>query len=769
MRTALWKIIGLSLSWIILTPPVYSQGLSGFLSLSYSTSSRFVEGEKTSTSDIINQSTSLNFRKRITPALAYRLNLRTRLSDSDSGGPDEVTTSRSRREVEPQIDLTLRNPMYHVTTGYRRAEQWSTASLTNESRQTREVYYSRFNLSPEALPSLSFLFNRTEQYDHLSSNRRLDDSSTRYTISSSYELPSRVINLNMNSSYTHNVDKTPLSPNSKSVNDRFFYDYTIGYTKNYWDNRGIIHLSYQGNYNWSNNEQFIEESGDVLLERLPLEGLYAIGTAIEPDVDVLNASGWNTLVDNDLITGTGINLQTERFHNIGIQVSSIKTVDRLFIYVNKDVSTDTRLTNKNNWKVFMSNFNLPDTWDEVSIQNVTVTAFSILDTVFRYEIRFSSPQNASYFKAVSMETVDALTITDPLVTEIEAHGIETVDETGRISSDTTSYSQRFAIDMSIGPITSLTLSLNYAINRDDSNPGSVLDPVTGIIQNIFTHSVDTGEDDSQIRTTRTYGASAVWLTHRLLTSSFQFHRNESFDGKDIADFSTDTYSVSLMSDPLPTLGSMLSLSRSDHFILEEKDRTSNSIVLTIDSQLHRDINMTTDVAYTDSELFETSLSPVQPSDATSYSLSGTIDARITRKLSADLTYRLNWRTSDTTSSSAKDTTSSSAKEISSSMTYRPGRLINIRASFSISEADDELSTFESLSIDWRPLPAINLSTSYSHQDTDSGTSVSDRFTALGSWQITEFMSNRVSYSYRKIRLDRTTESQSFNVSLSCRF
>jgi hypothetical protein len=663
--------------------------------------------------------------------------------------------------VEPQIDFILRNPMYNVTTGYRREEQWSDASLTNEHRRTSEVYYSRFTLAPEALPSLSLLFNRSKEFDHLSSNRRLDESNTRYTVSSSYELPSRVIDLEMSANYTHDVDKTPLSQISKTENNRFFYDYNIRYIRHYWDDRANIHLSYQGNYSSVKNEQFIQETGNVLLERPPLEGLYAMGTAIEPDVDVLSPSGWNTLVDNDLVTGTAINLETEKFHNIGIRVSSLKTVDRLFIYMNKDVSTDTRLTNKNNWKVFMSNFNLADTWDEVSIQNVTVTVFNIHDSVFRYEITFSSPQNASYFKAVNMETADTLTITDPLVTEIEAHGIDSVDETGRISSDSTFYSQRFSFNTSIRPIASLSLSLRYAIDRDDSNPGSGLDPVTGIIQNIFTHSIDTGEDDSQIKTTRTYGASAVWLTHRLLTTTVRFHRNELFDNEDIADFSTDSYAVSLSSNPLPTLSSILTLSRSDHFRVDEKDRTTNSIILSIDSQLHRDINMSTDVAYTDSAFFETSLSPVKKSDAATYSVNGTIDARFTRKLFADLTYRINWSTSGDESFSTQ--------AASTSISYRPGRLINISVFFSLSDTDSGLSTSESLTIDWLPLPAIRLNASFSHQDTDSGASTSDTFLTNGSWQITKFISARISYSYRKNNLNRTTANQSVNSSLSCRF
>ncbi len=122
-----------------------------------------------------------------------------------------------------------------------------------------------------------------------------------------------------------------------------------------------------------------------------------------------------SLIDNDFNTGiTNINIGAQRYHNIGIWISSGKSVDRLYSYVDKDVSTDAHLTDPGNWRVYRSDFNQAGTWTETAIQSVGVT-YDTINNKYRYEIEFSAPQNVSYFKAINMETTDVSGITDTLV------------------------------------------------------------------------------------------------------------------------------------------------------------------------------------------------------------------------------------------------------------------------------------------------------------------------------------------------------------------
>jgi hypothetical protein len=108
-------------------------------------------------------------------------------------------------------------------------------------------------------------------------------------------------------------------------------------------------------------------TGQMAFERTPSLGFYGLGTQLQPTVDTLVST--ITLSDNiyntSATTSTGtinIGQNGNKFQNIGIQLfSSEKPVDTLFIYVNKNIMSDTNLTNTNNWKFYRSDFNLPAT------------------------------------------------------------------------------------------------------------------------------------------------------------------------------------------------------------------------------------------------------------------------------------------------------------------------------------------------------------------------------------------------------------------------
>ena len=166
-----------------------------------------------------------------------------------------------------------------------------------------------------------------------------------------------------------------------------------------------------------------EIGSPVIFKRTPLSGIYALGTSIKPDVNILSTSP--TLTDDIFnipsITGTGlINIGSngKEYQNIGIQLfSSEKPVANLYIYVNRDIRLDTRLSRPVNWRVFVSNFNLPGTWIEIPIQCVLISGYDSLNDIYRYEIRFEHPQYYLFFNA---KTMDTATVNDVVVTEIEA-------------------------------------------------------------------------------------------------------------------------------------------------------------------------------------------------------------------------------------------------------------------------------------------------------------------------------------------------------------
>ncbi|MEW6163123.1 MAG: hypothetical protein AB1606_07420 [Nitrospirota bacterium] len=751
MRNISWKIIVVMIIILLLKSPAFAEGLSGWANLNYLTTEQFEDDERIATSSSFYRNLYLSLSRPITPLLSYQLYFRTNWLDSSSTDSEGKTTKTYQRAAEPALDFFLRNPMYDLSTGYRRQEQWSTAHLRDESRRTTEYYYSRFDIRPQALPSLSLQVDRQRDYDHLST-KKIDSTGTRYSGISGYIFSYRDLKLSYNLTYTRNVNETPLSTTSKSIYDSFTGLYNLGYSRSFWDGKTNISAGYQGNYVRNKSQLFVTQTGSVLFERTPFGGLHGVGTASEPNVGELTSE--LSLIDNNFNTGiTKINISTQKYHNIGIWISSEKSVDRLYIYVNKNVSSDTNLTNTNNWRVYRSNSNLSGTWTEITIQAVAVSAYDVLNSIYRYEIRFSTSQSASYFKAVNMETVSG--ITDVLVTEIEAYGTDVVPETGILADVATFFTQGLSLSANLRPITKLNFSFNYFINRSDQDPISLWDSIGGIFENIFSKSVEDPEGKLRSNITRTYGAASTWLTHRLLTTAFRLQRSEAFDNKNETDISSNTYSLAFSSSPLPTLDTNLSFIRSDSYSFNEKQSTSDSILLSALSKLYRDVNMVTDIGYTQSKSYVTDIL------SSTKSIRGSLDARLTQKLYGNFIYGLSWTSSDDISSSTK--------EGAVIVTYRPGRFINLTGNFRVSDVNGNTTASEGFLIDWLPLPAIRLNLNYQHSSTEPGPLTSDSFSGYGIWYITKFMDIQFTYGYTRSVKEKETVSYNLGVNLNLRF
>jgi hypothetical protein len=731
-------------------PPVFPQGLSGWFDITNNTSEGYEEGEKISASETFNRNMSLNYQQFITPMLSYQLNLRANLSDSDITDMEGEITTTYRRSIEPALDLILSNPMYDLSTGYRRYEQWTTAHYSDDSRTTKEFYYSRLNLSPEKLPSLSVQFDKQRNFDYLSP-KELDLTNTAYSLTSTYELPSRDMVFRYTINYSYTITQTPLSLTNKSIRDNFNSGYNIGYSGNLWNDKADYSLNYQGNYSRIKNEQFVSQTGSVTVERLPLGGLYGKGTdPSKPQEIVLSDKG--SLVD-DKFDSTGINLSNDTLHNIGIMVSSAKTVDRLFIYVNKDIRGDTVLSSTNNWSVFKSDVNQATTWTKISIKKITLTDVDIVNNVFRYEIEFSAPQSASFFKAININTSSVL---DVEVTEIEAYGTDEIPQEDKLTDVVTSFTQEVNLNTSVRPSRVLTFSFAYSVSRSDQNPVSLIDSISGVFTNLFSDSVSGENSGFKSNITRNYSASTVWLTHRLLTTTLRIQRSEVFDNLDETDVSTNSYSLSFGSAPLPTVDTSLSLIKSDSYRFNEKETANNSVLFSIGSALYRDVNMVTDIGYTRSH------SLINETSSSSTHLSGSIDAVLTRKLTGMINYSFIWN-------SSSDGSSSDTKEGSTIITYRPGQFINITSTLSASSSDGDVTTTEGILIDWLPLKVIRLNMSYHHSDSDTEPTRSDSLSSYAIWYITKFADVRFTYSYTVQVRDEKTKNYNFNTSLNCRF
>jgi hypothetical protein len=765
MRNISWKIIVIMMVILLCNSSSFAEGPSGWLNMNYNNTEQFEDGKKTSTSDSFFQNYYLRFDKTITPMLSYQLYFRTSLTDSHLRDSEGHTADTYQRAMEPALDIALRNPMYGLNAGYRRTERWSTAHLRNESRGTTEFYYSRLNITPYKFPSLSLQFDRQGNYDHLAT-RKTDNTTTGYSGNSSYALTYNDLRLSYGITYTRNINETPIGIISKSINDSLNGMYSLGYSKSFWSGRVNVSAGYQGNYGRNKSTQFVTRTGSLDFKRpLPLPWVSPTGwydkDAIARDITQLSLLDSqltdvppNALSDDPAYTTTTvINVGSNAgvFYNIGIQFSSPQNVKTLYIYVKSAINPGSI-----SWDVYKSDTNI--TWTRIaSGLNVSPTPFDLPNNIYRYILNFPS-DNALYFKAVNL-TKSSLS-NNVFVTEIEAYGTDEISQTGELTDVTTFFTQGLNLNANLKATNRLSFSFNYFINKADQNPESIVNSMSGIFANIFSKSKGGQEEKMRSNITRSYGATSTWMAHRLLTTILRLQRSEAFDNKGETDFSSNTYSLAFSSSPLPTLDTNLSLIRSESYSFDEKQSVNNSYLLSIGSRLYTNVNMITDMGYTQSKSYATD------TQSSARYISGALDARLTRKLYGSLTYGFSWTSSGSTSSSSKDG--------GVILSYNLSRLVNFSGNFRISDTGGIRTTSEGFLVDWLPLPVVRLNLNYQHSTSKPDPLVSDSLSGYGIWYIMKFMDVRITYSYTLNKDEKKTETyntETYNLggNLTCRF
>ncbi len=756
---------------ILCSTGAFADGLGGLANFNYSSVSVDRNGNKESDTRTFNENYYLTYDKSVTRVVSYQLYLRfnerqTRLTDINN-----AISLNHNRMIEPAIDIYLRNSFYNFTTGYRRLENWSDNlnsgniryfypyqllisedRMGNNERETTELYYARLDLIPENLPTLSFDYDRLEKFDYLSP-KSTDRTRDEYSVSSTYSIPPGDVRARYYLNFTHSIDKKPDDITDKIISDDFNLNYLTGYSGSLWNRRMTYSVSYRGNYSRDDNKFFVTQTGSFLIKRDALGGFNARGNTANPDVDFLPSQV--SLIDNDFITSTGIDISTVitgQYENLGIRVSGSKPVDTIYVYVNQDVRSDL-LNNLSNWKAYSSdtNINVPGTWTERTIQSVNVIEHDLTNSIYRFEIKLSMPVSALFFKVINLQTASTANV---FVTEIETYGTDDILET-----ETTDVSDSFIQGIEFRTTSQLhekvTLAMHYSLDRSERNPDSVFKSFGGVFKNIFSDDISGDDADFRSVITRGYGATANWYAHRLVSTSLRLQRSENFDNLKFNDFASNSYNLSFNSTPLPTLDATLSLLRSETFQSDTKENEAHSILLSVGSRLHREVHMINDAGFTRSESLNSNIT------TKSYLFDGSINANLNRKLSGSINYGF-------LHSSSNGATSDSINTLLT-LNYRPARLINVSANIRFQDTDGLTTTSEGLLVDWIPLPAVRINFNYIHTNSDASPSRSDTFSSYMTWHITKFADLRFTYTFTEtVDIDRTN-SHGYNTYLNCRF
>jgi hypothetical protein len=361
------------------------------------------------------------------------------------------------------------------------------------------------------------------------------------------------------------------------------------------------------------------------------------------------------------------------------------------------------------------------------------------------------PVTALFFKVVNLQTASTVNVS---VTEIEAYGTDDILNT-KTTETSDSFNQGLEFRASSQLYTNVVLALHYSVDRSDQNPDSVFNSIGGIFKNIFSDDVSGDDADFRSVITRAYGATATWEAHRLISTTLRLQRSENFDNLKTNDFASNSYNLSFHSAPLPTLDATLSLLKNDTYQFDNKENEEYFILLSVGSQLHRDVYMITDAGFSKSDSLSNNIT------SETYLLDGSINANLNRKMSGSINYGFSH-----TSSSGTSTDSKNALLI---FNYRPARLVNLSSNFRILDTDGILTTSEGLFADWIPLPALRINLNYVYTDSDASPSRSESFSSYLVWYITKFADLRFTYTYSEtVDIDRTN-SYGYNTFLNCRF
>ncbi len=728
------------------------------------TSGDTIDSKETVT-DNLTQNYYFSLNRTINPVFSYRLNLRAYIQDKDLLEPQNIRTNSRTLSIEPAVDFFLKNPMYNLTLGYRHTEKKSSTNLV-ASNLPADFFYARYNLTLEKYPRLTLMADRKAEGGN-SGLQTTDKTTTTYSASSSYQTGYKGLNLFYYALYRRSDEETPLSALQKRIDEKINGRVILSYGRSFLGNRISVSAQYQGNYLSSSLVQTAQVTGTFVTGPFtPLFGGYAPGTALQPGAETLQSDA--ALTDGNLAGPDGaIDLGSGQYHNIGISVPSTSVVDRLFLYVNADLSGDE--TNLGcgsgcafNWRIYMAAANVPSAiWTEIPLQRADLKAHDAQNNIYYYELIFSAPQSSAtvaYFKAVNMALAspsNPLISTLP-VTEIEARGSETLVAGVDNVKDTLVVSQGISLGTTVRPLPSLSLNLQYTLNRIDTDPESIAGALSGIFEDLFSRPGGNPGIQADINVFRNYGASASWRAHRLLTVTGRYFINESFDRAGSFDFSSTTYGLGFKSSPLPTLDATLTLTRTESFSFSLPAATNDSAVLSLAARLYENVTMQTDIGYTSDLVHATGIT-----SASEY-ITGQINAVLTPRLNADARYSLRWSGTGGARSASHDTWLN--------LRYRPGRFLSLTARLRVEGSGAMLKLTQGLSIDWIPVKTVRAGLIYQRTTDDMTRLNESQLTAYASWKVTKFMEAGVNYTLlNKKDIMNVQNKYTLGLNLNCRF
>jgi len=669
-----------------------------------------VGGQSISTTSL-NQFLDVNYNRNVTPQLGYRL--RVVGSGNESWlSSDSANISGTNSYVEPIGEVILSGLRYSVNVGGRVRETFTEASQSPSLRLTDDYEYVRAFYTPELFPAFNLQLEHTGQTDNLSP-KGVDREGTRAVFGASYIFAQKLnlgytfINQTLDDSVSGRRQEQRSNVGTATYSDSFFADrltvdgsYFISRfdtTEHFSGTAGVVPLLLLGGFSLIENDPNVAATSKPPPAQCP-----AAGTPSPPCYTTLpTAAGTSLAIAVPLSVDAVGNNQT-----IAVRLSPGSTVTTIRLTVSAragDIRDITQQTQGVTFQVFAgSGPNINGTgWTPVPINSTTFTGSP--DSFF--EITFAATSGNFLKVHVSGDTQS------PPFSPLTATAIAALGPpggTGTQSISTGNFLQTFTGGLTIRPLEALALNGNatYTINQQDP----------------------TGRRDNN----GTYSVTATGTPHPLLTATANY-QNSFTNSSDPQAPSTDQWigSLTLNSNPLPTLATSLSGSRTENSLDGAIQNRIDSISANASLKPYRNLN--TDISA--STIWGKNF--LDGSTARQYTASVNANALLTARLTGLLGYSF---TSNEISGGLTPT-SATTNSTFLQLTYTISRLLNANARWDFTTTEGDYTLTQQYRLDF--IPTSKTSVFFTYVRTDQSTSLfsgsTNTFTVNGSWNISRYL------------------------------
>jgi hypothetical protein len=661
---------------VTLPAVVSADGISGYLELDYArTDSRTTDASGTSTdSDVtaFRQQLNLTLTRTLFPNLRLLTNglLDNIRTTSTTSGVETVSKSRVLR---PYIDLTMRTPLFTATVNYSRLEQKNEATGSSSLTNVTEAYNAIFGWRPDRLPSLDMRYTRTNIYD--TKRQFVDNTDDLFTLLSQYEMTNGVGLMYRGTYSDHKAKLDQLESTTWTHDGRVTYD------GKFLGGRGSIGASYE--ITKRSTEVVASGSGEVSFPLTPFGGLSSVN-----DTPTLGALDPNpALIDGNTAASAGINIGLPPLggdtkpRNIGLDFFADTEVNEIFIYVDRDLPSDTPdIAGSFSWQIYTSQDNL--NW---SLRTPLIKAVFV-HFQNRFEIRFPSVK-ARYVKVVvsplSLAVPGSSAFPDIFVTEMQAF------------------------------ITQSAADITHAIDTTTHNVAldgkmRLLDIPTLYFESTYYLAKSTGAVSSKTSS----WTNGLTLSHRfnpVFSGSARVAReDDSQGGENPQNSYSYIYSASINAVPLPTLSHNLAFSgRIDNN--PDGELKTNSVYLQNTAELYRGISVYAGAGYTIANSTSLGIETTVKNTLVNVGASVVPNPKL-------LLYANYYSSSSKQKGTGRPESTLPNSTANIGLSYRPFPLLYFVTSWSWVEQQDRTMTLQNYNISWTPFPSGQLQCGFTYTE-----------------------------------------------------